>query len=268
MSHVLATKPQMIAEAQVSSWPVGSKGIVTKDADGYYCGLLAGALGTYNSSKELYRVNDVIIDNLLNKSIMAEKLKKKVLYVEYGHPKRFVKNQDGTTTILDDKTFASLLINTSDRSVCGHVRNVRIAKATTKDKYGNLPYLIYMDIKADGPFAHIFEQRMESSSVNACLSMRWFADSEEVNGVTVKTVFETITVDLVGEGGIELCTKDNFLSFEEKRPRVVITEDVLATMRSEHADKKDSSESSEIIQVLNAIETNRNRSSMPGSFYM
>lgn len=267
MNNMLATSPQIIAEASGNQWPSGYAGIVKPDSEGFYRGVLVGAIGTYNSNKEFYKSDDSIIDLIMNKSSMATKLAKKVLYAENGHPLRYVRQEDGTTKILEKEEFVEQLLNVSDRAVVCFVSNVYIKRATTRDKYGYYPDLIYADIKPDGPYAHLLKERMESPTSNCCFSMRWFANKDIVNGVTVKTVFEVVGFDMVTEGGIELCVKDNVLSFENKNTAKV-TDKVIDAVKSNFDALGDSNESSDAFKVLDGL-TNRYKglSNMPGSFH-
>lgn len=271
MSYLLSSPPVTVAESTVAPWINGAKGILKKDAEGYYCGLLVGALGTYNSSKEFYVSDEKIISNLLTNTIMAKKLAKKVLFIELGHPKKYVNSANGTTRILTDKEYVEQFLTISDRNQCGHVRGIRIVKSTSPDKYGYYPHLIYADVKPDGPFGSIMEARLLDPNQNSCFSMRWLANKEDSHYGVSKFVFECVTFDFVGEGGIELCVKENHLSFEEIRPVATVNKDTLVAIKDECRKGTISDENDGIVNSVDAIINSmelRNKPSMPGSFYI
>lgn len=272
MSYLLSSAPTIVAESNITPWSNGARGVLKKDADGYYCGVLVGALGTYNSAREFYVANDIIFNKLLTESIMAKKLAKKVLYVELGHPKRYAHNANGTVQLLTDTEYCNQYMTISDRNHCAHVRSIRIAKAQSPDKYNNYPYLLYADVKPQGPYADVMEARMQDPNQNGCFSMRWLANKIQTPTGIVKEVFECVTFDFVGEGGIELCVKDNHLSFEDARPSVVVNRDMLVAIRQQCQLSTDSEESEGIASVAESIITSMDNitrtPNMPGSFYM
>lgn len=202
--------------------PVGKKGIIKPDSDGYYTTVLGG-LNILNSAGAYYVCNDAVRKLFEQSSTLMRRIKKGVLKAELGHPKQ--------TPGMSDIQYYQRIMDIDEKNVCAH-----IAEVWLDDEFGkkhpeyNNPNMIGIlgKVAPSGPYASTLKIAMESPKENCCFSIRSITEDHWEKGRTTKVLKTIVCWDFVGEPGLAIATKYNSPSLENF---TLVDEDMPITKR-------------------------------------
>lgn len=211
------------------------RGVLPADNQGYYT-LVVGSYGAHNSAGMFYdeASGRAMFDP---NSPLMRRLKKGVLFMEFKHPEPF------TDLLIDGRVVRKPMSDTEylmrirmidDNRVCAHIRNLTLVPG--KNEEGKAVTMVVAEAKPYGPFAQIFKDSLDNSSINTYCSVRSITQDDPYRGI--KYTREISTWDLVGEGGIFTACKFNSPALEgfteeQCRPERIITPDTLWRLQDE-----------------------------------
>lgn len=183
-----------------SKLPVGKKGVLAPDADGYYT-LPVGSLNVFNSVGQYY-VLEGARDLFKESSVLMRRIANGCLKGEMGHPKR--------APGMSMEDYLSRVLTIEETNVCCHFKEVWLDEA-----YGrNNPHLkspamvaIMAKIKPSGPMGPALQASLESSSENVCFSIRSLSRDYVERGKYYKVLQQIVGWDCVTEPGLANATK-------------------------------------------------------------
>ena len=178
-------------------------GDIKPDEKGWY-DVYLGALNFPNSTGAEYDVEPVR-RLLMNDSIIARRIAKGRLFGELGHPRQL----PGMT----DKEYIARLLDVNEKYEVFTIKTITI-DTTAKDKHGRPIIALRGLIKPSGPYRDVLQQKLDDPDINVNFSIRTLAQNYYQGGKLRKRVGNFITVDLVGEPGIDIADKYNAPSTE------------------------------------------------------
>lgn len=178
-------------------------GDIKPDEKGWY-DVYLGALNFPNSVGAEYDVEPVR-QLLMNDSIIARRIAKGRLFGELGHPRQL----PGMT----DKEYIARLLDLNEQCEVFTIKTITI-DTSAKDKHGRPIIALRGLIKPSGPYRDVLQQKLDDPDINVNFSIRTLAQNYYQNGKLRKRVGNFITVDLVGEPGIDVADKYNAPSTE------------------------------------------------------
>ena len=178
-------------------------GDIKPDEKGWY-DVYLGALNFPNSVGAEYDVEPVR-QLLMNDSIIARRIAKGRLFGELGHPRQL----PGMT----DKEYIARLLDLNEQCEVFTIKTIAI-DTSAKDKHGRPIIALRGLIKPSGPYRDVLQQKLDDPDINVNFSIRTLAQNYYQNGKLRKRVGNFITVDLVGEPGIDVADKYNAPSTE------------------------------------------------------
>lgn len=178
-------------------------GEMKPDEKGWY-DVYLGALNFPNSYGAEYDVEPVR-KLLSSDSIIARRISKGRLFGELGHPRQL----PGMT----EKEYIARLLDLDEKNEVFTIKTITI-DTTAKDKHGRPIIALRGLIKPSGPHRDVLQQKLDDPDINVNFSIRTLAQNYYQNGKMRKRVGNFITVDLVGEPGIDVADKYNAPSTE------------------------------------------------------
>lgn len=197
--------------------PHGKKGVLARDEHGYFLAVPMGAYGAFNPMGYLYEASSGL-SQLAPNSVMQRKAQKGALYAEWKHPVREAHWKDA-------QYVARIRDIDMDRA-CAHIR--RLYTGPGRDENGRLITMVYGEVKPFGPFGKYAEDALSNPCLNSFFSVRCLTLDDHM--ARIKYTRETVTYDMVGEGGILQANKYASPSLEDfKASEVVvpITQEVM-----------------------------------------
>ena len=221
--------------------PVGKKGIIKPDENGYYTQNL-GALNVFNSASEFYDLEGAKILFEESSSFMR-KVRNGCVKPELGHPKKL----PGMT----DDQYLSRVFRIEETNTCAHISDVWLDYVNGKNLgQGNI-VLIMGKVKPAGPFGYVLKEAYENGPENVCFSIRSITKDYYDRGTKIKVLDIILNFDYVTEPGIFSSTKWMSPSLEDISS-LVITKPVIQSMINNNSLSNISQESDNVIlkQIL------------------
>lgn len=180
--------------------PVGKKGILNPDEDGYYT-MPIGGLNIFNSGGAFYTYHDA--KHLFEpSSVLQRKIKKAALFGEWGHPEQ----QPGETV----GNYMNRMSHVNEDKICVHFSEIWLDTEIKKPEV-----VIMAKLKPFGPYGKYLQESLDNRLIDTMFSIRSFTEDKIINGRRFKKLQEIITFDFVSEPGIYLATKYNSPSLEQ-----------------------------------------------------
>lgn len=177
--------------------PVGKKGILTPDEQGYYQVVL-GALNVYNTSGELY-VLDGAKKLFDESSTFIRRVNNGDIYAEAGHPVPL----PGQSF----ESFATRVLTIQENNICAHIKKVWLDYSSIKDESGRPVVTIMGLVKPFGDKGKLVLDSLTNQNTNTAFSLRSFTADKMVGGVNHRTIDTVITFDFVVTPGIKYARK-------------------------------------------------------------
>ena len=219
-------------------------GDLKSDADGYYYVCL-GALEYPNSYGATYDVNPAK-ELLSSTSPFMRQIKKGQLWGEYGHPEK-----DGMT----NEQYLQRIYTVREKFQSHHIREVIIDENAT-DVNGRKFIGIYGWVKPSGPYSKYLAEQLKDKNQCVSFSIRSLTNDKMVNGKLTKALVTIITWDYVGEPGLDVATKWNSPSLEERTTFTVSTGELKSLLAQQRASGHGmESSSARILETLRRVES-------------
>lgn len=175
----------------------GKKGIVRKDANGYY-DMVIGGLNVLNSAGEYYEYEGA--KELFNSSsTLMRRVSRGSLRGEVGHPKR-----DPNMSIDD---YINRIMEIRESNVCVHFREIYLDFESFKDTNGSKIIGIRAWLTPSGPKGDFLKKAIENPNENVAFSIRSFTENTWHAGRTNKVLKTIVSWDYVNEPGIAIANK-------------------------------------------------------------
>lgn len=179
--------------------PVGKKGILIPDQNGYYT-MPIGGLNVFNSQGALYTYEDA--KHLFEtSSVFQRKIKKAALYGEWSHPEQ----QPGESL----GKYMNRMSHVNEKNICVHFSEIWLDTEIKKPEV-----LIMAKLKPFGPYGKFLQDSLDNPLIDTMFSIRSFTTDRIINNKKIKKLEEIITFDFVSEPGIYLATKYHSPSLE------------------------------------------------------
>lgn len=178
-------------------------GEIKPDEKGWY-DVFLGAFNFGNSYGAEYDAEPVR-QILMGDSIIARRIKQGRLFGELGHPMM--------TPGMTEKDYIARLMILDEKNEVMSIKTITI-DTTAKDKHGRPIIALRGLIKPSGPHRAVLEQKLNDPDINVNFSIRTLAQNYYQNGKLRKRIGNFITVDNVGEPGIDVADKYNAPSTE------------------------------------------------------
>ena len=191
------TSPGLVSFGSSVSLPAGKKGIIKPDADGYYNGVVIGALNHYNSAGAYYPLGPAQSLFQTSSSFMR-RIGSGNLRGECGHPRRF--------NSATDEDYMLRLRDLYEPNISHHMRRVWLEEGH-RDEQGRPIILILAEIKPCGPKGAALKDELDNRFEDVCFSLRSFTVDSHFGGQWIKSIREIITFDWVNEPGISAAHK-------------------------------------------------------------
>lgn len=199
------------------------KGILKCDADGYYCGVVLGALNHFNSAGKYYPLQPAKMLFDASSSFMR-RVKGGNLRGECGHPR--------PAHCGSDREFILRLNDIYEPNVSHHIRKVWLEEGHT-DEQGRPVVLVLGDVKPAGPRGPALKAALDNPNEDVCFSIRCFTHDYPVGGVWNKAIREIVTWDWVNEPGISAAHKWRAPTLESFEERCTTREFLMALAKEE-----------------------------------
>ncbi len=197
--------------------PHGKKGVLRQDEHGYFLAVPMGAYNAFNPMGYMYEASSGLAQ-LAPNSIMQRRCQKGGLYAEWKHPVR----ERGWT----DAEYITRIRDIDMDRVCCHIR--RLYTGPGFDENGRPIIMVYGEVKPFGPFEKYAYDALTNPCLNSFFSVRCLTLDDHLK--LIKYTRETVTYDMVGEGGILQANKfasPSLEHFKEQEVVVPITQDVM-----------------------------------------
>lgn len=192
-----AMSPATVSFGCTALLGTNKKGILKCDADGYYPGLVLGALNHFNSQGKYYPLGPAKA-LFETSSPFMRRVHSGNLRGECGHPRR------GNSA--SERDFILRLNDIYEPNVSHHIRKVWLEEGT-QDEQGRPIVLILGDVKPAGPRGPALKAALDNPSEDVCFSIRCFTSDYPVGGTWYKAIREIVTWDWVNEPGISAAHK-------------------------------------------------------------
>lgn len=196
------------------------KGVLVKDADGYY-DTVVGGLNMLNSAGMYYGYDDAKA-LFESSSALMRRIKRGALRSEQGHP-----------TIMPGEKFDAFVqryMDINPKNVCAHIAELYLDFDNFKDLAGRPIVAIRAKVAPAGPFGYVTEKAFENGKENVCFSIRAFTHDYPVRGVIHRALKEVITFDYVNEPGIYIAEKFRSPALESLLEKTVTRDQFMRAM--------------------------------------
>lgn len=182
----------------------GKKGIVAKDANGYY-DMVIGGLNILNSAGEYYEFDGAKALFEQSSSFMR-RIKRGALRGEVGHPRRELGQS------MD--SYINRIMDIDEKNVCVHFADIYLDFDNFKNPDGSKIVAIRSKLAPSGAKAEFLQKAIENPKENVCFSIRSFTENSFSKGRVNKVIKTIVTFDYVNEPGIHIAEKYRSPSLE------------------------------------------------------
>ncbi len=207
----------------------GKKGILPKDADGYYT-MPIGGLNTFNSMGDYYPYEGAK-ELFTGSSALMRRIKTGTLKGEYGHPRPPAGFNPKSEQ--DNAAFARRVMTIEEKNTCVHFSEVWLDFDNMKDASGKPIIGIMAKLKPAGPYGPALEESLQNPKEEVCFSIRAFTEDVPMRGMKLRTLKEIVVWDFVTEPGINNARKYHAPSLESFEEQVFTKEVIVQSMSSE-----------------------------------
>lgn len=158
------------------------------DKDGYFCDVPAIVLGKVTRNATAYDAVATAEQIKGPDTSIHKRITEGVLFGEYGHPYVNVQTKEGLQRLLH--------LEPTRKS--GHIRKMEVRHVDDLDLD-----IIFMDIKASGPYGKHFAESMLDPTQNTAFSLRGLSSvkTDRRTGVAYKKLNPLVTIDMGMAGG-------------------------------------------------------------------
>jgi hypothetical protein len=201
--------------------PPTKKGIVIKDANGYYTHPV-GALDVFNTVGEFYTAKGAK-DLFLGSSHFMRRVKEGVIYGENGHPVPLPGQ--------NFRDFYRRAMTIDEKSLACHFLDFWLDFDSCKDATGRPIVVIMARVKPFGPYASSCQEALDNPNINSCFSIRSVTDDKMVGNVLERRLKQIVTFDLVVESGLASARKYKSPALESYTKMPIHREELLEIVR-------------------------------------
>lgn len=180
------------------------KGIIPRDANGYY-DMVIGGLDILNSAGEYYEFSGAK-ELFQSSSSFMRRVKRGALRGEVGHPRRLAGQS------MD--SYMSRILDIDEKNVCVHFAEIYLDFDNFKNPDGSKIIAIRAKLAPSGPKADFLQKSLENTKENVCFSIRSFTENSYQRGRVNKIIKTIVTFDYVNEPGIHIAEKFKAPSLE------------------------------------------------------
>ncbi len=175
----------------------GKKGLLQKDAEGYYSSVLGG-LNVFNSAGEFYTAEGVR-QLFADSGLLQKRIKQGRLRGEWGHPKQ----KPGES----DSAFINRIFLINEEKIACHFKEIWLDDTNVKNDAGQPVIAIMGKFCPSGPYADSLERSLANPNENISFSIRAFTDDQRIRGVNNRYLKTIVTWDVVNCPGISIAEK-------------------------------------------------------------
>lgn len=179
-------------------------GNLTPDADGYYNGVVLGALNVFNSRGQFYTLEGAQELFEASSSFMR-RVNSGSLYGENGHPRQ---------GDMSDRQFMARIMDIYEPNISHHIRRIYLDHESVRDENGRIVVSIMGEVKPTGEASQGLKEGFENRHQSVCFSIRSITQDSSVGAYVQKMLRHIVTFDRVVEPGIATATKWKYPSLE------------------------------------------------------